>query len=66
MMQTALKALQEMGFLSVMLWVLDSNRAAIDFYESQGFRYDGTMKEIMIGTLVHEKRYLMTMKADIV
>lgn len=65
MMQTALKALQEMGFHSVMLWVLDSNRAAIGFYESCGFLYAGTTKEIVIGTPVHEKRYLMTMIPDL-
>ncbi|HZW49293.1 MAG TPA: GNAT family N-acetyltransferase [Bacillota bacterium] len=64
MMQTAWKALQEMGCHSVMLWVLDTNQAAIGFYESCGFRYDGTTKEVMIGTPVYEKRYLMTMTPD--
>lgn len=31
------------------LWVLDGNRRAIDFYERQGFRFDGTNKTELVG-----------------
>jgi GNAT superfamily N-acetyltransferase len=31
------------------LWVLDGNRRAIDFYERQGFRFDGTSKTEPVG-----------------
>lgn len=31
------------------LWVLEGNRRAIDFYERQGFRFDGTSKTEPVG-----------------
>ncbi len=64
LMQAALQALQEMGFHSVMLWVLDSNQTAIHFYEKAGFRPDGSTKEAVIGTPVREIRYRINLMAD--
>lgn len=34
---------------SAYLWVLDGNRRAIEFYERQGFRFDGTSKTEPVG-----------------
>lgn len=37
------------GDESAYLWVLEGNRRAIDFYERQGFRFDGTSKPEPMG-----------------
>ena len=39
------------------LWVLDGNPRAIDFYERQGFRFDGTRKTEPVGV---ERRMVRT------
>lgn len=43
---------------SLVLWVLDGNRRAIDFYESHGWHFDGGRKDDAIGDqLVPHLRY---------
>ena len=37
-------------YSTVVLWVLKGNDHAIGFYEHYGFRFDGTSKEISVGT----------------
>ncbi len=50
--------LYEQGHKKVCLWVLEENLRARNFYEKQGFIYDGTAKEIIIGKPVTELRYI--------
>jgi len=53
-----LTSLRESGYKEVMLWVLDSNEAAIYFYERVGFQADGTIKtERWADILLSEARY---------
>ena len=44
LMSWALQRSRERGFRRVTLWVLDSNQQARNFYETVGFRWDGTSK----------------------
>ena len=44
----------------IAVWVLKGNDRAIRFYERYGFRFDGTEKEIMLGTLNTELRMIYT------
>ncbi|HYF83501.1 MAG TPA: GNAT family N-acetyltransferase [Clostridia bacterium] len=46
------------GFIKVTLWVLEDNKNARSFYEKQGFKFDGTVKEIEIGKQLNEVRYV--------
>ncbi len=40
---------EAIGSASAYLWVLDGNERAIEFYERQGFRFDGTSKVEPVG-----------------
>ncbi|HEU4328257.1 MAG TPA: GNAT family N-acetyltransferase [Roseiflexaceae bacterium] len=63
LLHTALDALRAQGYAVVTLWVLDTNRRAILFYERAGFQSDGTSK-IETGpgdTPLHEIRYRRTL-----
>ena len=51
--------LKVMGFKNICLWVLDDNLQARNFYEKQGFVYEGTSKEIIIGKPLIELRYIL-------
>lgn len=55
LMRAAFKLASKQGYARLTLWVLDTNRLARDFYESQGFRLDGHTKEEAIpgGSLPH-------------
>ena len=44
----------------IAVWVLKGNDRAIRFYERYGFRFDGTEKEIMLGTPNTELRMIYT------
>lgn len=48
----ALEALTEQGFESVILWVLEGNELALKFYERQGFRLTGRVREEPLGDAV--------------
>lgn len=47
-------------FNTVFLWVLKGNEPAIGFYSHYGFHFDGTEKEIVIGTPTTELRMTYT------
>ncbi len=42
----------------IVVWVLQGNKRAIRFYERYGFRFDGTQKEILLGTPTMELRMI--------
>lgn len=56
--ETALRALRQMGFSDVFLWVLEENRRARSFYEKLGFVYTGDFLNDQIGgKTLREVRY---------
>ena len=57
LMRAALEKLAE--YEQVAVWVLEGNRRAIRFYERCGFRFDGTRKQITLGTPNAELRMLL-------
>lgn len=56
LMSACIKALEE--FKNISLWVLKSNKKAIEFYRYLGFKLDGKEKEVKISetTRLHEVR----------
>jgi len=58
MMDYALNALKRDGYEDVILWVLEENKRARQFYEKCGFVFDGAKKTIEIGTPLIEIRYV--------
>ena len=56
-MQFALERLKELGYGSVLLWVLEDNHRARRFYEKQGFVADGGRKMITRGKELADIRY---------
>lgn len=54
LLQAALEKLS--GYAHIFLWVLRGNSRAIRFYEKNGFRFDGTQRDILLGTPVTELR----------
>lgn len=54
-----INVLNDMGYKNICLWVLEENLQAREFYKKQGFIYDGTSKEIIIGKPVIELRYIL-------
>ncbi|MCL2044808.1 MAG: GNAT family N-acetyltransferase [Oscillospiraceae bacterium] len=48
MMEFSLEEFQRMGYSEMILWVLEANNRARQFYEKFGFAFDGTMKEMYI------------------
>lgn len=58
LMDAALEQLAQ--FDTVFLWVLKRNEPAIGFYSHYGFRFDGTEKEILLGTPNTELRMTYT------
>lgn len=45
-------------YKNITLWVLEENLNARKFYEKIGFKFDGTKKEINIGRMLFECRYI--------
>lgn len=58
LMDAALEKLSE--YSKIVVWVLEGNHRAIKFYEKCGFQFDGTTKQIMLGTVVTEMRMILT------
>jgi len=58
MMDYALASLKGEKFDEVILWVLEENGRARRFYEKCGFVSDGTKKEITLGKVLTEIRYV--------
>lgn len=48
------------AYKEIILWVLKGNDRAIRFYERYGFRFDGTEKEVKLGTPNTELRMVYT------
>ena len=58
-------ALRSLGYRSAILWVLETNRRARDFYEAAGWRADGETKiEQRERWTLHEVRYSRTWPAS--
>ena len=51
-MNAAIKKLE--GYDKIIVWVLKGNEKAIHFYERYGFSFDGSQKDIKLGTPVTE------------
>lgn len=58
LMCAALEKLSE--YKRIAVWVLEGNHRAIRFYEKCGFRFDGTKKQIKLGTVNTEIRMILT------
>ena len=58
LMRAALEKLSE--YRRIAVWVLEGNHRAIRFYEKCGFRFDGTKKQIKLGTVNTEIRMILT------
>lgn len=54
LMSAAIEKLSE--YKKIAVWVLEGNHRAIKFYERCGFRFDGTKKQITLGTVNTEIR----------
>ena len=59
MMNYSISALKRMDYHEIILWVLEKNSRARRFYEKCGFTHDGTKKEVLIGRLLTEIRYVI-------
>ena len=55
-MESALEQLAD--YPRIALWVLKGNEKAVRFYERCGFRFDGTERDITLGTPVTERRMI--------
>ncbi len=60
LMNAAFAKLSE--YKKIAVWVLKGNERAIRFYVRYGFRFDGTEKEILLGTPNTELRMIYTRK----
>ena len=58
LMSAALEKLSK--YRKIAVWVLESNQRAIRFYKRCGFQFDGTKKEINLGTVNSEVRMILT------
>lgn len=47
------------AYRKIVVWVLEGNQRAISFYERFGYRFDGTRKQIMLGTANAEVRMIL-------
>lgn len=47
------------AYKRIAVWALEGNQRAIKFYERYGFRFDGTRKQIMLGTENTEIRMIL-------
>ncbi|MDE6661353.1 MAG: GNAT family N-acetyltransferase [Anaeroplasmataceae bacterium] len=56
LMNAAFRKLSE--FKNIVVWVLKGNERAIHFYERYGFYFDGSEKEIMLGSPRKELRMI--------
>ncbi len=49
LLKATMDSLAEMNYKKVFLWVLEDNLPARDFYEKNGFYFNGDTKELIIG-----------------
>ena len=65
LMRAAFKLARNEGYQHVTLWVLETNQAAREFYETQGFRLDGhTKNEAIPGGSLPHVRYVAEVPAQ--
>ena len=58
------EALRSLGYRDAILWVLETNRRARDFYDAAGWRADGETKiEELADVTLHEVRYSRSLAA---
>ena len=55
--QEAERLLKARGFHDIVLWVLEGNTAAGDFYEAMRFHLDGASKIVALGAPLKVVRY---------
>ena len=57
-MATALAVLAEAGYADVVLWVLETNRPAAEFYARSGWELDGAVEDTVVsGQPIRYVRY---------
>lgn len=56
-MKEAERALQSRGCQDIVLWVLEDNAAARQFYEAMGFHLDGESRIVELGKPLTVVRY---------
>ena len=58
LMAASLETLTEAGYAQATLWVLDTNIAAMRFYEATGWQADGAVKhDELAGAAIRDQRY---------
>ena len=57
----AVTQLRPLGAQTVFLWVFERNHRARRFYEKNGFRFDGIVREADYGGSVHQLRYTLAL-----
>lgn len=62
LMEFGIKRLSELSYNDIILWVLEDNKRARNFYEKYGFFFDGTKRKICIGKPFMEVRYIHGIK----
>ncbi|MCP3802469.1 GNAT family N-acetyltransferase [Allokutzneria sp. A3M-2-11 16] len=63
--RAGLRHLAESGFTTAVLWVLDDNALARNFYRSQGWQDDDVHKDIELnGARLPERRYSVRLRVD--
>jgi ribosomal protein S18 acetylase RimI-like enzyme len=58
LVEEAERMLKARGFREIVLWVLEGNRSARDFYEAMGFHLDGASKIVELGSPLKAVRYV--------
>jgi ribosomal protein S18 acetylase RimI-like enzyme len=61
-MNCAISRLRLRGYEEAVIWVLEQNRAARQFYEKHGFTPDGAKKDIELGKPLTAVRYSLWLK----
>lgn len=59
LVEFGIRDLTKLSFRKITLWVLEDNQNTRAFYEKIGFTFDGTKKEITLGTKLFELRYIL-------
>ncbi len=62
LMAAAIAWFREHDYPSAMLWVLADNPRARRFYEREGWRFDGTRTDVVLGLEVEEALYRLILK----
>jgi ribosomal protein S18 acetylase RimI-like enzyme len=57
LLEEAESMLKSRGYKEAVLWVLEGNQQARRFYEAMGFRLDGGIKDVNLGTPLKAVRY---------